>query len=185
MNQDLLEKIYRTYAGEIRLYLYSLCRNKYMAEDLMQEVFVKAILSLGDDHPNFKAWLYRVAHNICINYMKRNKNIVYGLSEGNAMDFQPWAESKYHRIIRAQNAAPKDEVSDKLFAKEKNSLLYKSMNKLTRPQKEVLFMMYFAELNTKEIAEVLALSPENVRVIAYRGRKELRKILEKEGYHEF
>lgn len=42
------------------------------AEDLMQEVFVKALLSLKDEHTNFRAWLYKVAHNLCINEMKKS-----------------------------------------------------------------------------------------------------------------
>lgn len=72
MNHDLLERIYEAYANEIRLYLYSLCGSMPQAEDLMQEVFVKALLSLKDEHTNFRAWLYKVAHNLCINEMKKS-----------------------------------------------------------------------------------------------------------------
>lgn len=173
MNQILLEKIYRAYAEEIYLYLYSLCQNTQAAEDLVQEVFTKALLTLNDQHPNFKAWLYQVAHNICINYLKKNSRICASL------DFDQTAQNFAARLNKDED------ILDKLLRREKNKLLYISMNQLQSLQKEVLFMIYFAQLKTAEIAKALNLSPENVRVIAYRGRRELRKILEKEGYHEF
>ena len=58
------------------------------------------------------------------------------------------------------------------------------MDRLPGLQREVLVLMYFTGMRTAEISEVLAIKPQNVRVIAHRGRKELAKILEKEGYHE-
>lgn len=54
------------------------------------------------------------------------------------------------------------------------------MNKLPDLHREILFMEYFSEMNHKEIAVALDLSPNNVRVIAHRARKELKSMLEKE-----
>lgn len=172
MNQNLLEEIYRKYAQEVYLYLYSLCRNTAIAEDLMQEVFTKALLTLSDQHPNFKAWLYRVAHNICINTLRKNSRICENPDDGT---------NSQRRQTQAEQSG---DILDKILRHEKIKLLYESMNKLPTPQKEVLYMMYFAQLKTAEIAKTLNLTPENVRVIAHRGRKTLGKILEKEGYHE-
>ena len=72
MKPQLLETLYQNYARELLLYLYSLCRNQAMAEDLLQEVFLKALLSLQDTHPNFRAWLYLVAKNLYLNQVKHH-----------------------------------------------------------------------------------------------------------------
>ena len=60
MEQEILNQLYRQYSREIYLYLYSFCKNKELAEDLMQETFLKALLSLKDQHTNMRAWLYMV-----------------------------------------------------------------------------------------------------------------------------
>lgn len=61
MEKDILKQLYQKYRKEIYLYLYSLCKNSSLAEDLLQETFLKALLSLPDDHTNMRAWLYLVA----------------------------------------------------------------------------------------------------------------------------
>lgn len=57
MDRDILRQFYRRYSREIYLYLYSLCKSRETAEDLMQEVFLKALLSLPDQNENLRAWL--------------------------------------------------------------------------------------------------------------------------------
>lgn len=177
MDGKLLERIYRMYAKEIYLYLYSLCQDAAQAEDLMQEVFTRALLSLSDAHPNFRAWLYRVAHNLCINCGKkerRRSSILKAIQGGSAA-------CRSGQSCLWQTA--EENLLESLLNQERNRTLYQCMNQLPRLQREVLFLLYFTELKTKEIAAALELRPENIRVIACRGRRELRKLLEKEGYH--
>ena len=74
MDSEMLRQFYRRYASEIYLYLYSLCKSRELAEDLMQDVFLKALLSLSNSHTNIRAWLYKVARNTCLNELrKRNR----------------------------------------------------------------------------------------------------------------
>lgn len=73
MDKDMLRQFYRRYADEIYLYLYSLCKSRETAEDLMQEVFLKALLSLPDQNENLRAWLYKVARNACFNELRNRK----------------------------------------------------------------------------------------------------------------
>ena len=76
MEKDILKQLYQKYRKEIYLYLYSLCKNSSLAEDLLQETFLKALLSLPDDHTNMRAWLYLVARNLFFNYYRREKEKV-------------------------------------------------------------------------------------------------------------
>lgn len=59
MDKDILIRLYETYSREIWLYLFSLSHSGSLADDLMQETFLKAILSLSDSHTNMRAWLYK------------------------------------------------------------------------------------------------------------------------------
>ena len=54
---DALQQLYMKYQKVIYLYLYTMCHNASLAEDLTQDTFVKAILSLPEGHGNIKAWL--------------------------------------------------------------------------------------------------------------------------------
>ncbi len=76
MDSRILSELYKAYAREIYLYLYSLCKDSHLAEDLMQESFCKAILALSPEHTNMRAWLYTVARNLCLNELKKRSREV-------------------------------------------------------------------------------------------------------------
>ena len=162
MNTDLLRQLYRKYQNEIYLYLYSLSHNRELAQDLMQETFLKAILSLSDDHTNMRAWLYLVARNLYFNYINKEKDKL--------------------SIEDAEDIFWEDCVIDKIIAAEKTKTLYQAIGCLGRIKREVLVLRYFAGLSQKEIASVLNLTPENVRVLSLRGKKEIKKYMEAKGY---
>lgn len=161
MNRHLLQQLYVDYGKEIRLYLYSLCKSRDMAEDLMQETFEKALLSLPDHHTNMRAWLYLVARNLCFNAMKREKRYT---SEENV------------------EAEIQEDILGQLIQREQNQVLYHALMELPSRKREILQLQYFGGLSLKEIARVLQISPENVRVLSCRARKELKRKLEEEGY---
>ena len=73
MDEKLLRELYKKYYRELYLYLYSLCKSKELAEDILQETFLKAILSLHYSHTNMRAWLYLVARNLYFNHSKKQK----------------------------------------------------------------------------------------------------------------
>ncbi|MCB6994456.1 RNA polymerase sigma factor [bacterium 210820-DFI.6.37] len=171
MDHQLIEEIYRTYAREIRLYIYSLCGSA-QGEDLLHDVFLRAILALPEDHPNFRAWLYQVARHTCINWLRRGQRERELLAPG---------EIKERENVRGYIES---DILEQILTKERYRALYMAINRLPRIQKEVLILSYFGEMKSREISKVLGITEENVRVIAYRGRKALKKQLEQEGYHE-
>ncbi len=164
MDNELLKQLYQKYQRELYLYLYSLCRKRELAEDLLQETFLKALLALPDGHTNMRAWLYMVARNLFFNYYKKEK----------------WK-------VRIEEATEvPDENAEKmlegLIAEERGRELYRAMERLETAKREVLLLHYFAGLSQKEIAAILHLTAENVRVLAYRGKRELRHYMEEKGY---
>ena len=118
MDEKLLRELYKKYYKELYLYLYSLCKNRELSEDILQETFLKAILSLKDNHTNMRAWLYTVARNLYFNYSKKEKH-----------------QNDYDEI--SELATDGTEVIEKIIKIEENRLLYKAMQSIDRRKREV------------------------------------------------
>ena len=164
MDKKILEETYQKFQKELYLYLFSLCQNRQLTEDLLQETFLKALLSLSDSHGNIRAWLYAVARNLFYNHQKKAKKEV--LSED------------------ISDAQLTEDILDQILQEEKLKNLYDGIRKLENRKQEVLQLQYFAHLSKKEIAAVLHLTPEQVRILAYRARKELKALMDKEYQEE-
>ena len=74
-----------------------------------------------------------------------------------------------------------EDLLEKIFEEENRRMLYQAIRRLEIKKREIIQMQYFGGMSQKEIAAVLHITPENVRVLAYRAKKELKKYLEKEG----
>ncbi|MDO5424585.1 MAG: RNA polymerase sigma factor [Eubacteriales bacterium] len=165
MDHQILLELYNRYHRELYLYLYSLCQSHPLAEDLLQETFLKAILSLGDHHPNMRAWLYLVARNLCLNSLK-----------------------KAGRAVSMEQAEPppdfssQDDPLNRFIQDERKKALFEAMKHLEPRKREILIMQYWSQMTQKEIAAVLQITPENVRVLAFRAKKELKHSMEVNGY---
>lgn len=166
LEQELLKQLYQRYGKELHLYIYSLNKNWLQAEDILQETFLKAILSLSDQHTNMRAWLYKVARNLCFNAIKKDQRTQCSDQIQTLADVRMSEESLLNRLIR----------------EEKKQYLYRSVAKLEDKKREVLMMQYFGHLSQKEIAAILRITPENVRVLSYRARKDLKTYLEEDDY---
>lgn len=75
-----------------------------------------------------------------------------------------------------------DSLSDILIRNEQKKMLYEAMLKLPDRQREILELFYFSEMSMKQIAEIMKLTPQNVRVLAYRAKKQLREYMEVKEY---
>ena len=161
MHQKQLEQLYLQCQKELYLYLYGLCQNQALAEDLVQETFLKALLSLPDHHPNFRAWLYLVARNLFLDTQRKDSRL-------EPLDREP--------------PGTEDILWNRLLADEQKSALYEALGTLEPRKREILLLQYFSRLPQKEIAALLHLRPDHVRVLASRGRQELKTRLEELGY---
>ena len=161
MNRKLLEYVYKKYGLELYIYLYSLCKEQTLAEELVQETFAKAILSLSDEHPNFRAWLYKVGKNLYQNYRKK-----WGREE----QYQEMPEIPY-----------KAGILERYIQNEENQRLYQEILKLQEDQKQVIILFYFSECSIRETAEIMGLKEGHVRMLLTRGRRKLKERLEEES----
>lgn len=161
----MITRLYQMYSREIFLYLYSMCRDAEAAEDMTQECFLRAILSLPEEHGNMRAWLYRVA-----------RNILYDSSRGKRAELSLDAAEK-------TIAADSDPLDIYLQSEDRRKLL-RLIAGLDKRKREILTLQYFSGLSQKEIAALLRISHENVRVLSLRARRELKKKLEEDDNNE-
>ena len=168
MENDVLAVVYRTYSREIYLYLYGLSHNRQLSEDLMQETFAKALITVVTADTGIRAWLYKVARNLYFNTYRKDKRLIIGLEN---------AENKAEIRVEIEES-----LLSKLLRTEREKALYKALNKLEGKKREVLLLQYFSGLSGKDIAKLLNITTENVRILAFRGKKELKLYLEEAGY---
>ena len=150
MNSDYISKFYEQYSKEVYLYTFSLCKNSHLAEDIMQEAFVRAILYLDDNHDNIKFWLFRVCRNLYIDYVRKNKII----SQLDILDLH--IEDTSLDVLKG---IIKSESSLNLYNK-------------------VIVLFYYLEIPQNKIANIMNISNGAVRTLIYRARKHLRSIME-------
>ena len=72
----------------------------------------------------------------------------------------------------------KGDLLENILAEESRRMLYRALQNLDLKKREIIQMQYFGGMSQKEIAVILHITPENVRVLAYRAKKELKKYLE-------
>lgn len=162
LERKLLETLYLRYYRELYMYIYAMCGQKALTEDILQETFLKAFTALKDSHTNMRAWLYLVARNLYFNVRKKE-----GRTE---------ALEDPERELQNSRESSRDPLEELIGTEEKNRL-WKALLSLDSPGKEILTLQYFSGFQQNDIAAILHLTPENVRVQGFRAKKKLRKLL--------
>ncbi len=166
MNRKVEEqflKAYEEYAEAIYRHCYFRVFNKQRAEELMQDTFTKTwlYLSRGKKVDNLRAFLYRVAGNLVIDESRKNK----------MASLEAWLEAG-----EGENDIPTEGHKDILrsaMAKE----VVRAMDRLDKDDQEILTLRFVSDLDPKEIAIILGISPNNASVKINRAVAELRKIV--------
>jgi len=159
--ESKFENIYKiNHPKVIRLCLGYANGDNMFAKDLTQEVFIKVWENLGSfrNESNISTWIYRITVNTCL-ISFRNKRTVNGFNHLNNIE----------------------DTSDKSIEENKDQKLkqlYKCINKLNKDNKGII-LLELEGLPQKEIAEIMGLSHEAIRVRVHRIKNELTKCVKK------
>ncbi len=157
MNEEMYEK----YASKIYKYIYSLCKNNDIAEEILQDTFYNAMKNTESFKGNSSiyTWLCKIAKNNWNNYLKRKSKI----------EFVPLEENTLYN-------------SDFENIEDKQELLrvYQEINKLDSTTKEILLIKMHSNLTFKEIGNLFNKSEQWARTRFYRGKLKLKEELENE-----
>jgi RNA polymerase sigma factor (sigma-70 family) len=144
-NENALETLIKRHKSRIFTSILLLVNDRYLAEDIFQETFIKIINSLkGGKYTHegkFLPWALRIARNLSIDCIRHRGRIpMISDSDGqNVFDF----------LNVVEDSCEKDMVE-----KEDTSSLHKLIHALPEEQKEVLILRHYADLSFKEIAEM-------------------------------
>jgi RNA polymerase sigma-70 factor (ECF subfamily) len=137
------------YKTKVYTTIYMIVKDRYIAEDLFQETFIKVInrLTAGtyDEQGKFGMWVSRIAHNLAIDHFRKQKRYPMILTEDgknvfNTLDFT------------------EDSVEELKVKQDTHAVLKQLIQTLPETQREVLIMRHYAEMNFKDIAEATGVS---------------------------
>jgi len=167
-DQLALSEIIKRYQNKLFYYVVRLIGNEDDAQDVVQETFLKVYENIQgfDDERKFSSWAYRIAHNLAINQIKKNKRLTS--VEAHTLD---WLE-EHHQ-----------EMDDFIAKEERQKLSEETIKQLKylRPEyKEIILLYYFEEKSYEEISDILHIPESTVGVWLRRGRSSLKKIIDKQ-----
>lgn len=156
--------LYDRYINQIYRYVYFRLSNQMESEDLTEMVFLKTFEVVRQDRTkidNFKAWIYRTAHNLIIDHYWRKKPV-------------PLEEAV---CVHDPKPSPEMEVLNG----EEHIALQRVIAKLEGVYQQVITCRFINGLSYEETAQVMRMKPGNVRVTQFRALQKLRELLKKEG----
>lgn len=163
-NEAKLTSLYEEYYDRIARYAYVRIGDKSDAEDLAGEVFLRALESLKSYKERgvpMQAWLFRIAHNLVIDYFKKTAK----------------------RKMVALETVQIESGTDPAVIAEKNIEIERvttAMEQLTQEQREVLSLRFFGGLTSKEAGDILKKSDGAVREMQSAAIRRLRQLLNQE-----
>lgn len=128
-----------------------------VAEDLTQESFIKALCILQFPGESIKSWLLTVAHNLYVDYVKKNRRL----------DFH---RDNFLNQIKVQD------FTDGLTLNESTRSAFTLIKTLPENQRQAVLLCLVDELSYKQAADILGISVSAVTNLIYRARKTLRAL---------
>lgn len=163
--QELLQQLFTAGYKDVYLYLYSLCRDTVLAEELAAETFLEAVRSIGNfrGEADPKTWLFSIARHRWQHWCR-------------AQSRRPQTEELSELLASSENL-PELCAADKELAGRIRELV-----KNEPPRTQGILRMRLEGYSFHEIGKKYGISENSARVIEFRTKNKIREILKKEGY---
>ncbi|MBR6334492.1 MAG: sigma-70 family RNA polymerase sigma factor [Bacteroidales bacterium] len=171
-DQKAYAELVNLYQDSIYYLMMRIVKNSDDAEDLTQETFGKAFRNLHAYSPQyaFSTWLYRIAVNNSIDYIRHKNNSPQCIDDDL---FNMTSEQIIDRSSSNHTMTPEDVVIDK----QRISMLRSAVQKLPEKYRKVVELRYYEELSYEEISETLNISLSNVKIQLLRAKNMLSDIV--------
>ncbi|MFN7119328.1 MAG: RNA polymerase sigma factor [Saprospiraceae bacterium] len=158
--------LYQRYASKIYAKCLTILKDEMLAEDATQEIFMKIFLNLSkfEDKAKFSTWIYSIAYNYCIDYLRRKQK-----SDIFSEDIEKAPDVQY-------------EVSDEALIEMETQQLKRVLEALPAGDRALLLMKYQDDLSIKEIADVLKKTESAVKMKLKRAKEKAQQIKEELFY---
>ena len=170
--EDSFEELVRRYQRPIAAYVYRMVGDYEAALDLTQDVFIKVYNSLArySSEYKFSTWIYKIAHNASIDYLRRTSTREQALvaeSDGET----------YERPIQSERLTPEEENEQR----ERREEIEVIVSSLPPTYKELIVLRHSHDMSYDEIAEVTGLPLGTVKNRLFRAREMMRDVLIQRG----
>ena len=164
------QSAYATLVMRYEKYVFTIAmrfvNNRELAEELAQDVFVKAYRYLADFKGNskFSTWLYTIVNSTCLSHLRKKKDETILLEE--------------EKMIAVSDNSFGESPSDRMEQRNQKQMIENAMKYLPEQDAQILTLFYQAEQSVDEIGVIAGLTTSNVKVRLFRARQKLREILE-------
>ncbi len=158
-------ELFTRYEGRIFGYLYRMVGDRAWAEDLTQETFIRAhqhLRSLGPPY-DFKSWLYRIAGNLALDGLRRRR------PEAPLPD---WDSGAAEPVDTRPSADPERQAQ----LAELRAAVWRTLHRLPEAYRQALLLRELEGLSYQEMASIMGISLDNVRVVLHRARLAFRDL---------
>lgn len=162
-DKEVLVDLMESYGDMVMRVAFTYVKDKQLAEDLAQEVFIRCYQHLHtfEHRSSYKTWVYRITVNHC-------KDHVRSWSFRNLIPFEP---------MKMEKGEETNSVSEQILKEEENQVLFQKVLRLSVKLREVIIFFYYEELSVEEIAELLGVNVNTVKTRLHRGRNSLKRRL--------
>ena len=165
---DALATIVMRYKEKIYTSIYLLVKDRYLAEDIFQDVFIRVIDTLKSgkytDEGKFLPWAMRIAHNMCVDHFRKVKR-------------SPTIKTSDDRDIFEVLNFSEPGADQKMMAGQSHDRVRKMVDMLPEDQREVIILRHYADLSFKEIADLTRCSINTALGRMRYGLINLRKMM--------
>ena len=162
--EKLLEELFSKYHKEVYFYIYSLCHDASLSEDLASDVFVEVIKSIGSFKGNsdIKTWIFSIVRHKWFHYLRKKQKSV--------------ETELITEFLPSTDKSPDEIILNKQIIERIHSLLNLEPEKVKN-----IVLMRMEGYSFYEISIKFGISENSARVIDFRAKNKIKKILEKEG----
>ena len=167
-DSNALNTLITRYKDKIFTSIYLLVRDKYLAEDIFQDVFIRVIDTLRSgrytDEGKFLPWVMRISHNLCVDHFRKIKR-------------NPTIKTSDDRDIFEVLNFSEAGVDSRIMNEQTSDKVRRMVDLLPEDQREVLILRHYADLSFKEIAQLTNCSINTALGRMRYGLLNLRKMM--------
>ncbi|CAD5267645.1 MULTISPECIES: RNA polymerase sigma factor [unclassified Imperialibacter] len=148
-DEEAFSTLLNRHKNRVYTTIYLIVKDRYVAEDLLQDSFIKAVKTIKSGRYNeegkFLPWMLRIAHNLAIDYFRKEKRYPVVVMEDGSKVFNTLEFAE-------------DPIENKQIKMETHQMLRQLIQELPEAQKEVLIMRHYMQMSFQDIADSTGVS---------------------------
>lgn len=165
-DKQALKVIIDRFSQPLFYFIFNFVKDEFVSEDILEDVFLAIIVKkrIFKNENAFKSYLFSIARNKSINYIKRSQSRFVLLED---------------KVV-GESGSPENMIEEKFDV----SVIQTALKKLSSDYYAVIYLSYFEELKNPQIAKIMKKSTKQVENLLFRAKAKLKNILTEDGYEK-